>query len=119
MQQGKMTRPGTLWVLSAVLLTSPICLIFICLGRPGAGRAAWFLTGVIVIAAKVRWDLHDRGWFWALLTTIATLHLALVISVPWTSKWVPASTIAPFCALEGVAILGLIQLVEKWVEPGT
>jgi hypothetical protein len=90
-----------------------------CLGKPGLGRAAWFLTGIILIAAKVRWDLHDRRWFWVLLTGIAIVHVAVVLSISWTSKWVPAAAIAPFCAVDGIAILGIIQLVEKWMEHAT
>jgi hypothetical protein len=81
------------------------------------GRAAWLSAGVIIIATKVRWELHDRRWFWAVILLIAVLHLPLVFLVPWTSQWIPAALLFPFCAVDGIAILGIIQVVEKWMAP--
>lgn len=100
-------------VLLILLATSPIFLIFLYLGRPGNARAGWILSAVVIMAAKVRWDLHDKAWFWPTIVVIALVHAIAIIMVPWTSKWVPAAIIFPFCALDGVAILGILQLLEK------
>ena len=104
---------GTLWVFLSVLATSPICVIFLYLGKPGSARAGWILSVVIVLAAKVRWELHNRVWFWPTIILISIVHLYAVIAVPWTSKWIPAALIFPFCAVDGIAILGILQLIEK------
>lgn len=100
-------------VLLILLATSPICALFLYLGKPGNARAGWFLSGVVIIAAKIRWDLHEKIWFWPTIAVIAMLHAIAIIMVPWTSKWIPAALIFPFCALDGVAILGVLQLMEK------
>ena len=106
-------KPSIWWVILMMLATSPICLIFLYFGEPGNGRAGWFLSAVLVIAAKVRWDLQTRVWFWPTIIIIGLVHLYAIIAVPWTSKWIPAVFIFPFCAADGVAILGILQLIEK------
>lgn len=106
-------RPSILWVILMMLATSPICLIFLYFGKPGNARAGWFLSAVIVIAAKVRWELHNRVWFWPTIIIVSLIHLYAIIAVPWTSKWIPAVFIFPVCAADGVAILGILQLIEK------
>lgn len=106
-------------VLLILLATSPICLIFLYLGKPGNARAGWLLSGVVIIAAKIRWDLHRKTWFWPTIILISLVHIAAFILVPWTSKWIPAVLIFPFCALDGVAILGILQSMEKLNSPQT
>lgn len=100
-------------LLLILLATFPICALFLYLHEPGNARAGWFLSAVIVIAVRVRWDIHKRTWFWPTIAAVSLVHAAAIIMVPWTSKWVPAFIIFPFCALDGVAILGLLQLMER------
>jgi len=100
-------------VLLILLATSPVCLTFLYLGQPGNARVGWILSAVVIMAAKVRWDLHDRIWFWPTIAVIALVHAVAIIFVTWTSKWLPAAIILPFCALDGVAVLGILQLMEK------
>jgi len=110
---------STLWVFLSVLATSPICVIFLYLGKPGSARAGWILSVVIVLAAKVRWELHDRVWFWPTIILISLVHLYALIAVTWTSKWIPAALIFPFCAVDGIAILWIFQLIEKLTSSQT
>jgi hypothetical protein len=103
----------TVGVLLILLATFPICAIFLFLREPGNARAGWFLSAVIVIAVRVRWDLHKKMWFWPTIAVISLVHILAIIMVPWTSRWIPSVVIFPFCAVDGVAILGILQLMEK------
>jgi hypothetical protein len=117
-----MTRPSPnritlLWVAGAVVLTSPLFVLFKLLDHPGNGRAAWFTAFTIVLATKVRWELSRNGWFWATIAAIVLCHVPFVLFVPWTAQWVPSFVIMPFCVIDGIAILAIIQGVEKRMSP--
>jgi hypothetical protein len=104
---------STSWVFMSIIATSPVCLIFLYFGMPGSARAGWFLAGMTTIAVKIRWDLHNRVWFWPTIVLISFAHCYAVIAIPWTSRWVPATLIFPFCAADGIAILGVLQMLSK------
>ncbi len=104
---------GTKAVLLILLATSPVFITFLYLGHPGNARAGWILSAVVIMAAKVRWDLHNKVWFWPTIALIAFVHAIAIILVPWTSKWIPAVIVFPFCAVDGLAILGILQLMDK------
>lgn len=107
-------RPITIMgVLLILLATFPVCALFLYLREPGNARAGWFLSAVVVIAVRVRWDIHRKTWFWPTIAAIGIVHAVAIVMLPWTSKWIPAFIIFPFCALDGVAILGILQLMEK------
>ena len=113
MTEKSLNRISLLWVASAVALTFPLFLLFKYLGHSGNGRAAWFSAFTIVLVARVRWELSKHRWFWVTIAAIVLYHLPLVLLVPWTATWVPSFVIMPFCVVDGVAMLALIQAVEK------
>jgi hypothetical protein len=96
-----------------VVLTSPLFFLFNFLRDPASGRAAWFGAFTIVLATMVRWELRKHNWFWATIAAIVVCHVPLVLYVPWSAHWVPSFLIAPFCVVDGIAILAVIQTVEK------
>jgi hypothetical protein len=102
-----------LWVVAAVVLTFPLFLLFYYLGQSGNGRAAWFSSLTIILAVRVRWELSRYRWFWATIAAIVVLHVPLILFVPWTAKWIPSFLILPFCVIDGIAILAVIQAVEE------
>jgi hypothetical protein len=104
------------WAITAVVLTSPLFLLFDQQGKPGTGRAAWICAGMFLIAMKVRWELRSRPWFWIAVAVLLALHLPLILLVPWTSRWIPAVGILPIGILDLAIILGCIALVEKLVK---
>ena len=110
-------KTATLWILSLVVLTSPLFFLFTLARHPGNGRAAWFAAITIALAAKTRWELSRHPWFWTTISAIVLLHIPLVVLVPWTATWVPRFVIMPFCVVDGLAILYLIQTVEKRMSP--
>lgn len=111
-------NPGTLlWSITAVIVTWPLYFLFSHFGEPGNGRAAWLCLGMLLIAIKVRWELHRHSWFWGTVVLIALAEIPMVVLVPWTSKWIPAIVMLPFCIVDCLAILWAIQTVEKWMAP--
>ena len=100
-------------VVLAVVVTSPLFFLFNFLRDPGSGRAAWFGAFTIVLVTRVRWELRKHRWFWTTIAVIVICHVPLVLYMPWTAHWVPAFLIAPFCVADGIAILAIIQAVEK------
>ena len=101
------------WALIALLSGLPFFFLFACLGDPGRGRAVLIAVGVVVIAARARWDLKERIWFWVTLTILAALHVPLVLLVPWTRKSYPGTTLLPIALLDYAIVWGCIKLVEK------
>lgn len=111
-------KHGTiLWSLGAVLVTAPLYLLFSHFGEPGKGRAAWLCLGMLLIAIKVRWELRSYPWFWGTIALISVVEIPMVMFVPWTSKWIPAIVMLPFCLVDCLAVLWVIQTVEKWMAP--
>lgn len=113
MKEKARSNINLLWVAAAVLYTLPLFFAFDFLKGSGAGRAAWFGAFTIMLAARARWELKRFRWFWATIALIIFLNVPLILFVPWTAKWIPAFIIGPLCVADGVAIIAIIQAVEK------
>ncbi len=76
------------------------------------------LNGFAVLGFTIalKWKLRQRVWFWTTLTVIAAVHVVLVVSIPWSSKWIPAMAIAAIDTADLVVILGIISVVGKFME---
>ena len=74
---------------------------------------------VIVFAIVVKWRLRGRVWFWAAVVVIVILHILLILSVPWTTKWIPALAITPILVADLAVIIAIIKLLEKLFEKTT
>jgi len=110
-QDDRLTRK---WLLIIILCMTVPFVLFAFLGHdPGRGRAAAICTGVIMIAARARWDLRKHRWFWVVLTIISTFHVLLVLLIPWTSKSYPGLILFPVGVLDYALVYGIIKLVEK------
>lgn len=117
METQRSPKPDAHWglVVAAIAAGAVVASPFIYFGQVGNGRTAGFLAGILFIAVARRWHLRSRTWFWPLIALIVVAESPLVIFVHWTSRWIPAAAILPFAVADGVGILWLIQLVEKWV----
>lgn len=56
------------------------------------------------------------AWFWFAMAFIASLHVPLILYVPWGTKWIPALAFAGIDTLDFCAILVILALVEKFVK---
>jgi hypothetical protein len=82
----------------------------------GSGLPTSLSAAMIVVSIWWRWDLSDRRWFWVVVGVIAALHLVLILSVPWTTHWIPAAISTPFCLLDVLLILKIFTLGEKMID---
>ena len=49
------------------------------------------------------------------MTTLAALHIPLVLFVPWTTKWVPAIAIAAIDSGDLILMIAILAVVGKLV----
>ena len=61
----------------------------------------------------MKWELRGHVWFWGVMFIVAELHVLLILSVPWTTKWIPALVMTPIAAADVAGILTIIKLLEK------
>jgi hypothetical protein len=104
------------WALLAGLCSLPVLFLFAYLGNAGEGRAAAICVAVIIIAARYRWDLRKRIWFWITLIGIITLQIPLILLIPWNSKSYPGLTLLPFAVADYALVYGCIKLAEKVIK---
>jgi hypothetical protein len=83
---------------------------------PGSGLPTSLSAGMIALSIWWRWDLSDRPWFWLVAGVIAVLHLILIISIPWTTHWIPAVVSTPICIVDGLLILKIFNLGETLID---
>ncbi len=72
--------------------------------------------GTLGFAIAIKWKLRRHLWFWITLTAIVALHVPLILSVPWTTKWVPAPVLVPFCIADLIVMLAIVSVVGKFME---
>jgi hypothetical protein len=71
---------------------------------------------MLVFAIVVKWKLRRHVWFWITMATILAIHGLLILSVAWTTKWIPAIVIIPIAVADLYAILAIVSVVEKSME---
>lgn len=74
-----------------------------------------FSAVTILLAGRVRWDLHKEWYYWLVLFVVSVCHAALIVS---TSFSVPSPTIliAPIVILDFAAIVHAIFGVERAIN---
>jgi hypothetical protein len=97
----------------AVLLASPVFLLFIYLDKIRQGFGAWICAGLIVGVVRIYWDLRKHLWFWMAILMAVFLQIPFVMFVPWT-KYHPAVVfMLPYGFLDFFLIEWLIKQAEK------
>src|SRR5690349_15934768 len=82
--QKQETPPMTrTWGVIIGICTAPIFILFVYLGNPARGRAAWVSAGIIFAVVRFFWSLRKQTWFWFTIVIIALLHIPLVLLIPW------------------------------------
>ena len=74
-----------------------------------------FLDGTVVVglAVVLKWQFRRCAWFWVAMMVITTLHVTLILLVPWPERWVPAAVWAGWAALELYLVLAVISLARQ------
>jgi len=85
-------------------------------GRLDLALPTLISIGTLGFAVALKWKLRRRVWFWITMTAIVALHVPLILFVPWTTKWVPAPVLVPFCVADLCAMLAILSVVGKCME---
>ena len=72
------------------------------------------VAGFIVV---LKWRLRVHAWFWIAIIVVVALHVPVIWFVPWTTKWVPAVTIAGIDTVDFCVMLVVLDFIEKYLEP--
>ena len=97
----------------------PICWLFDHYGRLNQFLPTFCSVGVLAFVVAIKPKLRWHPWFWVTMTILAAAHAALILLVPWTSKWVPALAIAALGSGDLIVMLAIVALVEKAMNDPT
>ena len=104
---------GVLCVIWGVLA---LLILFDHFGKLTLARPALTSVAMVIIAIALRWKLKQRMWFWITMTFLAALHVALILLVPWTTRWVPAFAIIPIGVADLYLMLWALSVVGRFME---
>jgi hypothetical protein len=90
-----------------------VCWAFDEVGKFNMALPAMNAVAVFAFLLVLKRNLLRRGWFWAVMSVFAALHVAVVLLVPWTDKWVPALVIGGIGSLDIVAILAVLVVTAR------
>jgi len=103
-------------VLCLIVGGLPIAWLFDHFGKFDLARPSLLSAGTIALAIAIKWKLGRNPWFWITMAVIVALHLVLILSVSWTTKWVPASVSAGVCTVDFFVMLAIIDVVETFLK---
>lgn len=103
-------------VLCLIIGSLPIYWLFDHFGRLNIALPTLNCIAVLGFLIALKWKLRRCAWFWIIMTIIATLHVPLILLVPWTSKWVPAIAIALIDSVDFCVVLTVLSVVGKFME---
>lgn len=113
---GKPSRFDPLTKKSVILLTlcaSPLFFAFLYFGDPGRGRAAMGGAALIILCARMFWDLRTDIWFWLAVMIAAVCNAALVMVIPWNNTDYPGIVTLPVALPDFVLVYGVFKLGER------
>ncbi len=103
-------------IIGALLL--PVILLFIYFGKEDMGRSVSIVLAAVMVAARIRWDLRRRVWFWGIIVAVLALHVPLLLLVRWPhglNGWLPAVGTLPIALADCLIILGAVRFVERFI----
>jgi hypothetical protein len=71
---------------------------------------------VLAFVIAVKPNLRGKPWFWTFMGLVAALHIILLVTIPWTTKWVPAFAIAFIDSIDLFGILAALSVISNAME---
>ncbi len=103
-------------VLCLLVFGMPLPWLFDHFGRLDLMLPVWNSVAVLGFMLVLKRKLWPHAWFWATMAVLASVHVPLVLFIPWTSRWVPALVIAGIDSIDFCVMLWIISVVGKLVE---
>src|SRR5262249_40944968 len=85
-------------------------------GYAEAGRIAGFSIGVFIGIIAMCRPIWKRRWLWMLLLSIATLHIAIIVSIRWPEIHYPTLMIAPLAIVDFFVIKKMIEVIANYLD---
>ena len=115
MEEGKSAtlswRAGLGIFFGSVLIAS----LFFFSGKGELARPTIYSIVVIIAVVAMRWQFRNQLWFWLTIAILVSLHIPLILFVPWGTRWVPALIAIPVCLADLAVMLGIMRIVELWM----
>ena len=104
------------WAVAALMVVSlPILLLFDHFRMLKVSMPIFASVLALGLVIYIKREHIREPWFWATMMVLVALHVAVVLSVPWTSKWVPASVWAGASSLDFCLMLWVVAAVGRWL----
>ncbi|PYY17050.1 MAG: hypothetical protein DMG60_12985 [Acidobacteria bacterium] len=103
-------------VLCLIIGALPVVWLFDHFGKLNLFLPTFNCIAVLGFAIAVKRKLRRHTWFWGMMTILAALHVPLILFVPWTTKWVPATAIAAIDSADLIVMLTILSVVGKFME---
>jgi hypothetical protein len=94
----------------------PLLILFAHFGNLSLARPTLASGAMVSITIAMRGKLKRHVWFWITMIVLAVLHVALVLSVPWTTKSAPAFVIISIGTADLYLMLWVLSVVGKFME---
>ena len=104
------TRTIAMW---AMLIASPVFIVFAVLGKLDEGIGVWICTGIVMGSAIIWWDLRRSGWFWMTILFACLLQVPFILFVPWGNKYMSFVSLLPFGFVDFAIVYLCMGLIEK------
>jgi hypothetical protein len=101
------------WAIVTMLCLSPIFILSICVGHIKEGLGTWICSGILLAAARTRWDLRNRSWYWIILVLSIPLQIPFVLLVPWDDRHWSYVTLIPVAVLDYSIVYASFKLVDR------
>ena len=84
-------------------------------GRLDLARPVLWSVGILGVLTAIKRKLKRHVWFWVTMAILASLHVLLILLVPWPSKWIPALVAIPFGIADVYIMLWLVSVVGTFM----
>ena len=68
---------------------------------------------LIILSARMFWDLRTDIWFWLAVMIAAVCNAALVMVIPWNNTDYPGIVTLPIALPDFVLVYGVFKLAER------
>ena len=110
----KKVRPLPWWaVLLGIVGCTFVVALFDHFGREYLYLPTLNCIAVLGFLLVLKRKLWRHAWFWVTMIVIAAHHVALILSIPWGDKWVPAVAIGVIDSLDFVVVLAVIDFLGE------
>jgi hypothetical protein len=102
------------------LMLLPVFFVFAFLGKAELGFNVMLVSGLVMIAVRLRWRLRKYAWFWTTIVLVLLLHIPFLFLVHWPESRVPTIAYSlPLGVADFLLISGALGLAEKLFSKGS